>query len=320
MACYHPHHVYQQVNPAPSGKRPVSFNVAKCVGNPLYVPITLPCGVCAGCKFERSRQWAIRCMHEASLHTCNCVVTLTYDNDHLPPDGSLIKRDVQLWLKRLRKRYPDYPIQYYYCGEYGARFGRPHYHICLFGFDFVDRVLYKRTGAGSLIYRSAILESLWTAGYSTVGDLTYESAAYVARYILKKQFGAKSIDHYNLIDYTTGEVIESKLPEYNNMSLKRPIGQGWIDAHLQSVYNIDAVMVRNHKGRLVRNKPPRYYDGRYELYYPDELRIIKERRREAASLLEHDNTPDRLATKERYLTLTILQQLRRDYENDTTTL
>ena len=312
MACYHPLNVFQQVAPAASGKRPLSFNIVKCTNNAAYVPITIACGQCSGCRFERSRQWAIRCMHESASHTANCVVTLTYNDEHLPPNGSLVKRDVQLFLKRLRKRYPDTPISYYYCGEYGARFARPHYHICLFGIDFADRVLYKRTAAGSYLYRSAALETLWTAGYSTVGDLTFESAAYVARYVMKKVFGPKSIDYYNLIDYETGEVIESKLPEYNNMSLKRPIGKQWIDQYKDSVYRIDGVIVKG-----IKTKPPRYYDGVYELYNPQEYLIIKAKRKEAAALLEHDNTPDRLVAKERFFDLTKLQKFTREYENET---
>lgn len=310
MACYHPLHVFQQVAPAASGKRPLSFDVEKCTNNPRYVPVTIPCGQCSGCRFERSRQWAVRCMHEASLHQSNCVITLTYDDFHLPPNRTLVKRDVQLFLKRLRKRVPQISLSYYYCGEYGLRFSRPHYHLCLFGFDFSDRVLFKRTAAGSLIYRSAFLESLWTAGYSTVGDLTFESAAYVARYVMKKVFGPKSIDYYNLIDYKTGEVVESRLPEYNNMSLKRPIGKQWIDQYKDSVYRIDGVIVKG-----IKTKPPRYYDGVFELYNPLEMAIIKAKRKEAAALLEHDNLPERLVAKERFFDLTKLQKFQREYED-----
>ena len=311
MACYHPLHVFQQVAPAASGKRPLSFNVAKCSGNPSYVPVTIPCGQCSGCRFERSRQWAVRCMHEASLHQSNCVITLTYAPENLPSGGSLTKRHVQLFLKRLRKKFPGTSLSYYYCGEYGARFARPHYHICLFGLDFTDRVFFQRTKIGTLLYRSATLESLWIYGFSTVGDLTFNSAAYVARYIMKKIFGPKAIDHYNLIDYTTGEVIESKLPEYTNMSLKPAIGKGWITLYMDSVYRIDGVIVKG-----VKSKPPKYYDGMFELFYPEDFIKIKAKRKEAAELLAQDNSGERLAVKERFFDLTKLQKFQREYENE----
>jgi len=189
MACYHPLTAYlsgHQTNNA-TGKsfRRVSFKET----DEHDRQISLPCGQCVGCRLERSRQWAMRCIHEAQLHQNNCFITLTYDDEHLPKDLSLDHREFQLFFKRLRKANPHIKIRYYMAGEYGSTRGRPHFHACIFGYDFHDKKLFSRTSAGSLLYRSQELEKLWPYGYSTIGDVTFESAAYVARYIMQKQTG-----------------------------------------------------------------------------------------------------------------------------------
>ena len=66
-------------------------------------PQSIACGQCQGCRLERSRQWAVRCLHESKLHADNCFLTLTYSEEHLPRDGSLHIKHVQDFLKRLRK-------------------------------------------------------------------------------------------------------------------------------------------------------------------------------------------------------------------------
>jgi hypothetical protein len=134
-------------------------------------------------------------MHEAKMHPKNCFITLTYNNEHLPSDGSLNYEVFQLFMKRLRKKYGK-GIRFYMCGEYGDKLGRPHFHACLFGHDFADKKLWKTTDSKSKLYRSAELEKLWPYGFSSVGDVTFESAAYVARYIMKKVSGDASESHY----------------------------------------------------------------------------------------------------------------------------
>ena len=141
--------------------------------------IHLPCGKCQGCRLEHSRQWAVRCMHEASLHQDNCALTLTYSDEHVPSDGNLNYQDYVLFMKRFRKR-TRCRVRFFMCGEYGDLNKRPHFHALFFGFDFKDKVLWQKTKAGSLIYRSSLLEKLWPFGHSIVGELNFESAAYVA--------------------------------------------------------------------------------------------------------------------------------------------
>lgn len=307
MPCYSPLTGYRAQRVNDSGKRSIVFNPAHGYRD---LPVQVPCGQCIGCRLERSRQWAIRCMHEASLHTENCFITLTYSDEHLPSDRSLNVRDFQLFMKRLRKKYNDRAIRFYHCGEYGSRFGRPHYHALLFGFDFPDRQLFRVTSAGSRLYRSRDLESLWPFGFSTIGDVTFDSAAYVARYIMKKVTGDKAAEHYEWIDPDTGEIHQRK-PEYTTMSRRPGIGKLWYDKYKHEVYPSDEVIV---KGRAV--KPPKYYDGLYEIEYPEDAERVKEARKRAAARRKQDNTTERLRVREK-VKLAQISRLKRSLDSET---
>lgn len=187
MTCYTPISAYRgrSVNPK-TGKRPVVFNLTEGFKD---LPIKLPCGRCIGCRLERSRQWAIRCMHEASLHKHSVFVTLTYSDEELEKTENsqlreLRHEDFQRFMKRLRKRFGS-GIRYYMCGEYGEKFGRPHYHAAIFGLTFKDKKLFKNT-RGNKLYTSQILTEIWGHGHASFGSVTFNSAAYIARYIIKK--------------------------------------------------------------------------------------------------------------------------------------
>lgn len=185
MACYSPVTGYRAKQPNPiTKKRSVVFNTRDGVQDET---VTFACGQCIGCRLERSRQWAIRCVHEASQHERNCFVTLTYDDKHLPADRSLKLRHFQNFMKKLRKKYGA-GIRFFHCGEYGEKFRRPHYHALIFNHDFDDKILWSKN-RGSPLYISESLDSLWEFGFATIGDVTFESAAYVARYITKKVNG-----------------------------------------------------------------------------------------------------------------------------------
>ena len=297
MPCYHPLSAFQCADGS------IVFYESK--RHDTVKSLSLPCGQCVGCRLERSRQWAIRCMHEAQMHTQNCFITLTYDDAHLPSDRSLHYRDFQLFIKRLRKRYPRRRIRYYMAGEYGENFGRPHWHACIFGFDFNDKKLWKRTSANSQLYRSKELELLWSFGYSSIGDVTFESAAYVARYIMKKVTGKNAAEHYQEIDPDTGE-ITNRTPEFTKMSLKPGIGYEWYKQYTSDVYPHDYVVVRGKKV-----KPPKFYDKKFKIDNPyefDELLYIREK---SAKLRHEDNTLERLAVKEQ-VAKAKLQKLKRN--------
>lgn len=282
MACYHPLAAYQLADK--------SIVFSERAGANVLRSLQLPCGQCVGCRLERSRQWAVRCVHEASQHAENAFITLTYDDEHLPADWSLEYGDYQRFMKRLRKRFG--PVRFYMAGEYGEQFGRPHYHACLFGFNFPDRQIWKKSQSGMTIYRSAALEELWPFGYSSIGDVTFESAAYVARYIMKKVTGRQAESHYERIDPETGEVFNRK-PEFTKMSLKPGIGARWFEAYQSDVYPGDYVVMRGQKMR-----PPRYYDRLFAKDNPFEWDEIQYRRELDGRSRAADNTPERLAAKE----------------------
>ena len=231
----------------------------------------------------RSKEWAVRCMHEASLHQNNAFITLTYNDQHIPTDGGLRKEDFQKFMKRLRSRIyyelPGHKIKYYMCGEYGTSpdggLGRPHFHAIIFGFDFGDKKLWEEKGKNRY-YRSSLLESLWTYGYSNITDVNYRTAAYVARYVMKKITGDLAESHYQKVDPETGELYRVA-PEYNSMSLNPAIAYEWYQRFSADVFPHDYVIV---DGRKV--KTPSYYLKQLEKQNPEQFDRVKKRRKEYA--------------------------------------
>lgn len=288
MPCYCPLTAYYSKEVGSSGKRGITFNRGASFSG---VPIRVPCGQCIGCRLEKSRQWAMRCVHEAQLHKDNIFVTLTYDDKHLPPGGSLVKRDLQLFMKRLRHTYQG--VRFYACGEYGEHTFRPHYHAILFNCAVTDPVLYKRNDANpeQNLYSSATLNGIWDAGMCLFGAVTFDSAAYVARYCLKKVTGDGAKSHYERVS-TTGEVYDL-VPEFTVMSRRPGIGSGWFAKYGKHSYAHDAVVMN---GKEVR--PPRFYDTRFEVLDAERLATIKVKRRRKASEFRSDNTPDRRRVRE----------------------
>lgn len=254
-------------------------------------PLTIPCGQCVGCRLERSRQWAIRCMHEAAMHENNSFVTLTYDDDHLPDDSSLDYRHFQLFMKRVRRNL-NARVRFYMCGEYGETTSRPHYHACLFGLRPDDLYPWRKSGAGFQLYRSPLLERFWFRGSVEVGEVTFESAAYVARYIMKKVTGKEAESHYEAVDAETGEIYR-RVPEFTRMSLKPGIGATWYDKYKSEVFPLDRVVVRGYEC-----KPPRYYKQRLDTDSPVLSADLEFARYQKCMAQLYDNTEDRLKVKE----------------------
>ncbi|AXH75555.1 MAG: replication initiator protein [Microviridae sp.] len=252
--------------------------------------LQLPCGQCVGCRLERSRQWAVRCLHEASLHEHNCFITLTYADESLPAGNSLVYRDFQLFLKRLRRRVKR-KVSFYMCGEYGEQFGRPHFHACLFGYDFPDRVYFRTGESGEKLYQSTMLSSLWSSGFSSLGDVTFESAAYVARYVMKKVTGRLADEHYRTVDVSTGEIFD-RTPEFCHMSLKPGIGARWLERFRSDVYPEGKVVVRG-----VKCNPPRFYDKKFKELDEGGYELLRREREFDARKRVDDNTPERLVVK-----------------------
>lgn len=271
--------------------------------------IQLPCGQCIGCRIERSRAWAIRCVHESQLHDRNCFITLTYNDENLPEDKGLHVEHWQLFAKRLRnylkerdgKKYKGF--RFFHCGEYGEENQRPHYHALLFGEDFhEDKVKWSKNKRGEHIYVSKLLEERWGKGFCTIGELTYESAAYCARYIMKKITGPMAQQAYTRTDPNTGETWRVK-PEYVTMSRRPGIASTWWDKYKGEIFPADEV---RHEAKKFR--PPRYYDNKLD---PTDLETVKDKRRQRIKQRQHELTPERLSTKEKHLQHQISEWKRR---------
>lgn len=239
------------------------------------------CGQCVSCRLDRSRQWAVRCVHEASLYRASSFVTLTY-GDELA-SASLEYRDFQLFAKRSRKALG--PFRFFMAGEYGEQNWRPHFHAAMFGVHFSDRTPWRKSPAGFQLYRSAQLEALWPHGNAEIGDVTFESAAYIARYVCKKVTGdmAKPIQddgtpgHYVDFDPVTGEWSELN-HEFARMSLggrggKGGIGSPWLEKYRSDVFPRDYAVVRGTEQR-----PPRYYMKWLKNKYPLMAEAVRQQR------------------------------------------
>lgn len=246
-------------------------------------------------------------MHEKRMHQRSCFVTLTYSNEFLPPGGSLVKRDLQLFMKRLRKEHGE-GIRFYACGEYGEKNMRPHYHVLLFNHDFGDRLIAGANRRGDKWYTSKALEKLWTiddklVGHCLLGEVTFDSAAYVARYIVSKITGDRARTHYQVVD---GDgVLYDRLPEFTVMSRRPGIGSGYYEKYGSEVRNQDSVVIN---GRCVR--PPRFYDTRFDVVDPAGLASVKVKRRKAARLFRDDNTVDRRRVREQVTLLNLKRKER----------
>lgn len=331
MPCFHPLTGYYSREVNDTGKRSLVFNVEKAL---CHVPVKVPCGRCIGCRLDRSLSWAVRCVHEASLHDENCFITLTFDGCHVG-DGSLHVRDFQNFLKRLRQFVSPRKFRFFHCGEYGSKLGRPHHHACIFGYDFPDKKLWSRRSTGN-VYTSEILAKLWPYGFSTVGAVTMESAAYVARYVLKKW--SKDYDELmqnGLVDEAQKELYDSmcalsdeearkkfyggRKPEYVTMSRGGCKSRGakgtglareWYEKYSSDIFPSGFVVLPNGK----KCKIPKYYDLCFELDNVVDMAMMKGERC-VRGQEDPDNTRSRLLVREEIQNLRS-KKLVRGYEND----
>lgn len=304
MPCFHPMKANRRVD----GKMEILPQSA------VLFMMKLPCGQCIGCRLERSRQWAMRCVHEAKLHEQNCFITLTYSPEHLPVNGSLDYSHFQKFMKRFRKVVPQ-RVRYYMCGEYGENYQRPHFHAILFGYDFEDKKPWKTTSSKSIIYRSDLLERLWPFGYSSIGTVTFESAAYCARYCVKKITGSLADKAYTRVNVDTGEIIKLT-PEFNHMSLKPlekgkagGIGGEFFERFRRDMYPRDYVIIDG-----TPCKPPKYYDKLFKRFDANEFDNLIHRRTVQANERWQDNTKSRLSAKEQCAQAR-LNQLKRGFND-----
>ena len=289
--------------------------------------LKVACGQCIGCKLDRSLEWATRCMHESRSYEESSFITLTYSDQHLPLDMSLSLREFQLFAKRLRKALSPRKIKIFHCGEYSPRRPvhipgssihpdtipdglRPHYHAVIFNYAFPDKTLWS-VRDGIRIYSSDFLAGVWKKGFCTVGDLTFESAAYVARYTVKKLNGDAAeepdiktgLRPYERVCPVTGE-IRTVAKEYATMS--NGIGKDFYKRFKGDIFPADHVIINGFEAR-----PPRYYDDMYDAEEPGIMEDIKDRRIEDMQKHAYDNTPERLRVREK-VKLAQLKMLKRE--------
>ena len=250
--------------------------------------VEIPCGKCLDCRLRRAREWANRCMMELEYHDSAYFVTLTYDEDHLPRSGyvdqstgeyiasaTLRKKDLQDFFKRLRKRYPDNPIRYLACGEYGPKTQRPHYHAIIFGLHLDDLEIISQQ-RGYTYYSSVGLSKVWSdfdpvrqifipRGHIAVGSVNWQTCAYTARYILDKQIADNGQDYYAAFGLE---------PPFQLMSLKPAIGYQYYIDHGEEIYRYDCLYLTTENGGI-QAKPPKYFDRLYDLDFHDKMQDIK---------------------------------------------
>lgn len=259
-----------------------------------------------GCRLARAQDWATRIGHEAKLHEANSFVTLTYNDLFLPDNYSVSVRAIQLFMKRVRKA--GHKVRFFACGEYGEDNLRPHYHVMIFGYDFPDKKMWRKTGSGHLTYISEELAKLWPFGHHEIGNVQTESAGYVARYVMKKITGGAAAEHYRRVHPLTGEEV-TVTPEFITMSTRPGIGAEWFTKYASDAFPSDFVIVDGQK------KPvPRYYSKKLAAS-EDTLTPLKVhvKRKEQSRLRAADNTPERLATRNES-TLLRVARLKREME------
>lgn len=290
VTCFHPLHAWYAPGKTKNGKRNIVFN-SKFALDPTNT-ISLPCGQCVGCRLDRSRRNAVQVSLENQMHEQSIFCTLTYDDEHVPyivnPDtGEMLQtlkpKDFTLFMKRLRRsieyHYPNNgKIRFFGCGEYGDKTQRPHFHIIIFGFEPPDKKLYRTTFNGDKLYNSEFLEKCWPKGFINFGSVTFESAAYVARYCMKKITGEMAEDFY-----------QGRCPEFVRSSNRPGIGASWFDKYKDDVYPGDFVVIRDG----VKCKPPKYFDKLYEKYFPDSFALIRENRQKKAQDIVHQEIIER---------------------------
>lgn len=215
-----------------------------------------PCGQCLECRLAHASEWALRCYHESKMHEKSCFITLTYSDEHLK-SPKLVYEDWQNFMKSLRKTQ-NAPIGVYPKGEYGGKRKRPHWHAILFGYQPNDLVYYRSNDRGDRIYTSKTLDAIWGKNDpelrpNEIGNVTVESAGYVARY------AAKALDHgKNQDDYKP----------VGRPSSKHAIGKKWIEQNWMHTFAVGHCNLPKGGTAPI----PRYYEKWLKEHQPEHWR------------------------------------------------
>lgn len=309
MSCLRPIKAWYPKSTAPDARLVFDVRFAAHPDRSCYVS----CDQCIGCRLYKSQAWAVRCMHEKRVHQSSCFVTLTYDPKNLPPHGTLVRDAVPKFNARLRDYLNYPPLSFFYCGEYGDLNGRPHYHEIIFGYDPPDKKFWKRV-RGQDYFTSELLSDRWGLGNVVIGSVDFDSAAYVARYTLKKQKASDEI-LYTLACPVTGVVFDvryfdrpcsdiytrevyNRYPVFAGMSTNPAIGRRFLERYPDDVYAQMNTVFKGHEIAL-----PRYYLKVLEKQDPLKYRLFKQKQKLEACL----NPPNyaRLEAREKIISARI---------------
>lgn len=250
--------------------------------------IEIPCGKCIGCRLKYSKEWANRCMLEAKMYESNVMINVTYRDEDLPfnkETGEVVldPEDLQNFLKRLRttweRKYGESGIRFFACGEYGDKKGRPHYHVLAFNLKIHDLEYLKTTKNGDKLYYSPTMEKVWGHGNVWIGEVNWNTCAYVARYIMKKQKGKGVKEQLKEL---------GSVPEFTRMSLKPGIGEPFFQTHKDEIYKYDEISIQKRSKKkdmqyvTEKIRPSRYYDKLYDLENHEFMELLKKKRKASA--------------------------------------
>lgn len=257
----------------------------------------VPCKWCAGCQETYSKEWATRCMLEASQYKHNYFITLTYDENHIPKDdelvnkktgeifqndnweqGHLLSKDLQDFNKRVRehwrKNYGHTGIRFYASGEYGGQTKRPHYHMIMFNLPIpLEELKIYKIKEGHILWNCDILTEKWGKGFVGLAEVNWDTCAYTARYVMKKLKGKIDDEKY----YEQGMT-----PEFVRMSRKPGIGLQYFTENFQKIYRNDEIILAGHKEKIQPVKPPKYFDIKFAELFPETMDKIKAARKQIA--------------------------------------
>lgn len=351
MTCFHPRKAWQRLGP--DGKKVLSFR--EYPPNPFkykWEKIQVPCRQCKGCRYDRAVSIGIRSFHESQAYNHNCFITLTVAPKWIEtvfPDGSLRKEPFVLFAKRLRKfisqsKDPevismitciDKPVWYnrgkwnrdlirfLWCAEYGDKNKRPHYHACVYNFDFPDKKKAEMRN-GIQYYSSKILDSLWSDpetkesyGMARIGELNMASSVYLGKYCSKRiNFSPKKLERafdgmLNDKDKKTFDIYCDRYfhpdtgvilnPEFVVFPRGFGLGRMFYEKHKSDFYHPieeDSCVHILRNGKAQSYKVPEYYDKLYSVQDPSGFERVKNGRVERARAHSQDNTPERLAVRE----------------------
>lgn len=339
MSCHDPY--VARITP----QNKIIFHSPRGFSDKTSQAILIRCGKCESCRMLDAAQWTTRCYLESQKYQKNLFITLTYSPRHIPADGQLDTNAVPALMKRLRKfiyeyywdnqkrRYIKRPlseirgasarpsdkttyVKYFHCGEYGAKRLRPHYHVCLFNFDFEDKYPYAWKN-DYFRFKSPTLEYLWTdkqdklnypnikepvetyrKGICDIGHMNQFTIAYTARYILKKKNKDKRIKFRGLT------------PEFTSMS--KGIGEDAFYKHYKNFYHLGYIRIEGRKYPI-----PRYYDKKLAKVDPMLYKLVKKERLQKIPVLSWDELMYDLKSKSIIIKQSVSKYVRSYEENDT---